>query len=256
MVVSELVQIAIPQQLRRLHLLNFMKVFMTALKATTAVATKVTTDPLGSPQNQKKGASTSDDMESTHITKADTTTSGGISDDPIKLGDELRYRELTARMSSFENTIGEMKDMMKHLLEASKSHPIHQQITQELWNSVQPILAAQRELAEINHNSHMELIKVMVEARYKDTQANTRGIKESRAKLTGSSPTLIFEKDDEDDAKKGGRKTQRESWIKQNQKVSNNKRQGLPKILLQNLLKNMMLERKRELMRLLIFKQM
>ncbi|KAJ0715479.1 hypothetical protein HanPI659440_Chr13g0501601 [Helianthus annuus] len=177
----------------------------TLLKETTVMATKVTTAPVGSPQNQEKGAFASYDLESTPITKENTTTSGGNLDDPVKFGDELRYRELTARMSSFENIVGEMKDMMKQVLEASKSQPSHQQITQELWNSMQLILVAPRELAELQHNSHMELIKVMVEARY--THADIRGIKESFAKLTGSSPTPILEKEDQDDAKRG-RKTQ------------------------------------------------
>ncbi|MFS8017413.1 hypothetical protein Hanom_Chr15g01380081 [Helianthus anomalus] len=104
-------------------------------------------------------------------------------------------------MSSIENTVGEMKDLMKQLVGASKSQPSRQEITQELWDSMQPILVAQRELAELQHNSHMELIVVMVEARYKDTQADIRDIKESLAKLTGTSPTPIFENEDQDDAK-------------------------------------------------------
>ncbi|MFS7968974.1 hypothetical protein Hanom_Chr09g00803711 [Helianthus anomalus] len=112
-------------------------------------------------------------------------------------------------MNSFENTVGKMKDMLKQLLKASKSQRSHQQITQELWNFVQPILATQRELSELQHYSHMELIRVMVEARYKDTQAYIRGIKESLAKLTSTSPAPIFEKEDQDDAKKGEKDSMR-----------------------------------------------
>ncbi|MFS8018622.1 hypothetical protein Hanom_Chr15g01394161 [Helianthus anomalus] len=97
-----------------------------------------------------------------------------------------------------------MQDMIKQLVDASKSQPTHQQLSQELWNSVQPILAAKRELAEIQHNSHMNLIRVMVDARYKDTQADIRGIKEALTNMTGTAPTPIFEKgDDEYDAKRG-----------------------------------------------------
>ncbi|XP_022030718.1 protein PXR1-like [Helianthus annuus] len=48
----------------------------------------------------------------------------------------------------------------------------------------------------------MKLIRVMVEARYKDTQSDIKGIKECIAKLTGTTPTPMFEKDDEDDAEK------------------------------------------------------
>ncbi|MFS7926521.1 hypothetical protein Hanom_Chr04g00298011 [Helianthus anomalus] len=112
-------------------------------------------------------------------------------------------------MSSVESTVREMKDLMKQLLDASKSQSSHQQITQELWNSVQPILVAQRELAELQHNSHMELIRFMVEARYKVTQAVIRGNKESLAKLTGTSPAPVFEKEDQDDAKKGEKDSMR-----------------------------------------------
>ncbi|XP_035835764.1 ADP-ribosylation factor-like protein 6-interacting protein 4 [Helianthus annuus] len=48
----------------------------------------------------------------------------------------------------------------------------------------------------------MKLIRVMVEARYKDTQADIKGIKECIAKLTSTTPTPVFEKNDEDDAEK------------------------------------------------------
>ncbi|MFS8008340.1 hypothetical protein Hanom_Chr14g01271541 [Helianthus anomalus] len=165
----------------------------TPLKATSVEATTVTSVPVGSPQYQEKGAFVANDMESSPIIKTNTTTSGGNSNDPIKLGDELRYKDLTERMSSVENSIGEMKKMLGN----SKSQPSHQQITQELWNSMQPILDVQRELAELNHNKHMELIRIMVVARYKDTQADIWGIKESLVKLNGSSLAPVFEKDDE-----------------------------------------------------------
>ncbi|MFS7917569.1 hypothetical protein Hanom_Chr03g00190701 [Helianthus anomalus] len=96
-----------------------------------------------------------------------------------------------------------MKDLMKQLADASKSQPTTQQLSQELWNSVQPILPAQMDLAYINHNSHMELIKFMVDAGYKDTHAYIWGIKESLANMTGTTPEPIFEKEDEDAAKRG-----------------------------------------------------
>ncbi|MFS7930878.1 hypothetical protein Hanom_Chr04g00349431 [Helianthus anomalus] len=218
MVVSERVQLDIPQTVEEVTPLEFHEILdgSSSGGATTNVESTdlhldssfISKTPLKETTvNQEKGASASDDLESIPITKADTTTSGGNSDDPIKLGDELRYRELTARMSSFENTVGEMKDMMKQLLEASKSQPSHQQITQELWNFVQPILAAQRELAEINHNSHMELIRIMVEARYKDTQADIRVIKESLARLIGTSLHLFLKRKMKIMPKRG-RKTQ------------------------------------------------
>ena len=51
----------------------------------------------------------------------------------------------------------------------------------------------------------MEFIRNLVDARYKDTQADIMNIKEHLLKLTGSTSTSIFEKDDDDDndAKKG-----------------------------------------------------
>ncbi|XP_022015065.1 pollen-specific leucine-rich repeat extensin-like protein 1 [Helianthus annuus] len=152
-------------------------------------------------------------MESSPVIKTNTTTSGGNLDDPFKVGDELRYKELTDRMSSVENIVGEMKQMMKQMLEASKSQPSHQQITQELWNSVQLILAAQRELAELNHNKHMALIRVMVEARYNDTQTDIRGNKESLQKLTSSSPAPGQQKQKPGSAKETSTKTSEKSDV-------------------------------------------
>ncbi|MFS8026432.1 hypothetical protein Hanom_Chr16g01486661 [Helianthus anomalus] len=97
-----------------------------------------------------------------------------------------------------------MNQSIQTLVEASKSQPTHQQLSQELWNSVQPILIAQRELAEIQHNTHMALIRNMVEARNKDTQAEIKDIKEALTKMTGTVPAPIVEDDDDqDDAKKG-----------------------------------------------------
>ncbi|MFS7987177.1 hypothetical protein Hanom_Chr11g01019421 [Helianthus anomalus] len=52
------------------------------------------------------------------------TTSRRNSDDPIKLGDELRYKELMERMTSMESSIEEMKSMMKQMLKNSESQPL------------------------------------------------------------------------------------------------------------------------------------
>ncbi|MFS7930454.1 hypothetical protein Hanom_Chr04g00344541 [Helianthus anomalus] len=65
----------------------------TSLKATIVEATTVTTVPVGGPQYQDKGASDIDDMGFISMEIPDTTTTGGSSDDLIKLGDELRYKE-------------------------------------------------------------------------------------------------------------------------------------------------------------------
>ncbi|MFS7986823.1 hypothetical protein Hanom_Chr11g01014741 [Helianthus anomalus] len=69
---------------------------------------------------------------------------------------------------------------------------------------MQPIIQAQRNLADINNNTHMELVRNMVEARYKVTQAYTKAIREHLVKTTGSAPATVLQDEDEDDAKKGG----------------------------------------------------
>ncbi|MFS7917192.1 hypothetical protein Hanom_Chr03g00186201 [Helianthus anomalus] len=86
-----------------------------------------------SPRNQEEGAFVSDDMESSSIINTNTTITGGNSDYPIKLGDELRYKDLTNKMSSVETSVAEMKDMMKQMMEILKSQPSTQQIVDELW---------------------------------------------------------------------------------------------------------------------------
>ncbi|MFS7976704.1 hypothetical protein Hanom_Chr10g00895551 [Helianthus anomalus] len=43
-------------------------------------------------------------------------------------------------MTSMETSMTEMKEMMKQMLEHSQSQSNTQQIANELWNSVQPIL--------------------------------------------------------------------------------------------------------------------
>ncbi|XP_022032608.1 transcription initiation factor TFIID subunit 3-like [Helianthus annuus] len=48
-------------------------------------------------------------------------TSGRDTDDPIKLGDELRYKELTERMTSMESSMTEMKDMMKEMMDSKNA---------------------------------------------------------------------------------------------------------------------------------------
>ncbi|KAJ0480135.1 hypothetical protein HanIR_Chr13g0628031 [Helianthus annuus] len=180
-------------------------ILKTPLNATTVEAITVTSVPVGSPQNQEKRQFVYDDLESSPIIKTNIITTCRNSDDPIKLGDEFRYKELTDRMALMETSVADMKEMLKYMMELSKSQPSTQQIANELWNFVQPILHAQKNLAEINHNTHMELIRNMVDARYKDTQADIKDNKEHLVKITGSAPTTIIQDgdDDDDDAKKG-----------------------------------------------------
>ncbi|KAJ0599271.1 hypothetical protein HanRHA438_Chr03g0105531 [Helianthus annuus] len=178
-------------------------IYKTSLKATTVEATIVTSVLVGSPQYKDKGAFGFDDMENSPIIKPNTTTSGRDSDDPIKLGDELRYKELAERMSSMESSMAEMKDMMRQMMEHSHNQPTTQQIANEMWKSVPPIIQAKRNLADINHNTHMELTRNMVEATYKVTQADIKAIREHLVKTTGSTPSTVLQDEDDDDAKKG-----------------------------------------------------
>ncbi|MFS7905955.1 hypothetical protein Hanom_Chr01g00053761 [Helianthus anomalus] len=55
--------------------------------------------------------------------KTNTTTSSMNSEDPINLGDKLRYKDLTDKIISLETTVAEMKEMMKQTMELSRSHP-------------------------------------------------------------------------------------------------------------------------------------
>ncbi|XP_022019931.1 endochitinase A-like [Helianthus annuus] len=99
-------------------------------------------------------------------------------------------------MTSMETSMTEIKEMMKQMLEHSQSQPNTQQIANELWNSVQPILQAQRNLAEINHNTHMELIRNMVDARYK--AGKQKGIDET---LNKKAEEIALEKQKQQDTK-------------------------------------------------------
>ncbi|MFS7997521.1 hypothetical protein Hanom_Chr12g01142751 [Helianthus anomalus] len=108
------------------------------------------------------------------------------------------------RLTKIETTVNNMQDMVKQLVEVSKSQPTPQQYSQEHWNAIQQIITAQRELAEAQHNHQIAMIKNMVDARYKDTQADIKAIREALTKMTGTTPTPIFrDDDDQDDAKKG-----------------------------------------------------
>ncbi|MFS7937505.1 hypothetical protein Hanom_Chr05g00428341 [Helianthus anomalus] len=106
-------------------------------------------------------------------------------------------------MISMESSMAEMKDMMNQMMKHSKSQPSIQKIANELWKSVQPIIQAQRNLADINHNTHIELIRNMIESKFKVTQADIKALREHLVKTNGSAPATVLQEEVEDDAKRG-----------------------------------------------------
>ncbi|MFS7938833.1 hypothetical protein Hanom_Chr05g00444401 [Helianthus anomalus] len=95
----------------------------TSLKAATIESTIVYPLTVGSPQNQEQGAFGS---------KPNTTTSGRNLDDPINLGDGLRYQELTERVTKKESSIDEIKEIMKTLVQNSRTPPTNVEISREI----------------------------------------------------------------------------------------------------------------------------
>ncbi|MFS7953638.1 hypothetical protein Hanom_Chr07g00621021 [Helianthus anomalus] len=103
-----------------------------------------------------------------------------------------------------KTTVTKMNESIEFLVQASKSQPTLQQYSQEIWNAVQPIITPQREFAENQHNHQMLLIRNMVNARYKDTQAEIKAIREALTNMIGAtSVPIIRDDDDQDDAKRG-----------------------------------------------------
>ncbi|MFS7945148.1 hypothetical protein Hanom_Chr06g00520741 [Helianthus anomalus] len=81
------------------------KVSTGVFKLTTGVLSKVTTAEERSRQYQEQGASVDETLEIPPGSKADTTTTGEKSDDPINLGDGLKYQDLMERLSPIETTV-------------------------------------------------------------------------------------------------------------------------------------------------------
>ncbi|MFS7894586.1 hypothetical protein Hanom_Chr14g01262451 [Helianthus anomalus] len=81
----------------------------------------VTTAEDRSPQYRDKGASVDVPMETISGPTVDTTTAGGKSDDPIHLGDGLKYQELTERVDKTETSVADIKNMLQQLLKSQKA---------------------------------------------------------------------------------------------------------------------------------------
>ena len=110
------------------------------------------------PQYQEKGASVVSVWNKFPTSATDKTTVSGKSDDPIKLGDDLKYQKLTDRVEKLDNSVAELKNMLQQLLQVQKVQstvvppqaPALQQApaTNELWNLFQPYLHHQAQLAD------------------------------------------------------------------------------------------------------------
>ena len=68
------------------------------------------------PQYQEKGASVVNVWSKLPTSTTDKTTVSGKSDDPIKLGDDLKYQKLTDRVEKLDTSVAEIKDMLQQLL--------------------------------------------------------------------------------------------------------------------------------------------
>ncbi|MFS7937500.1 hypothetical protein Hanom_Chr05g00428291 [Helianthus anomalus] len=96
--------------------------------------------------------------------------------------------------------------MLQQLLQSSKAQsPASSSAptTNELWQLFQPMLHQQRKYADQQHGIQPKMFRNVMEARYKDTQADIKAIKAHLLQTTGTSPPTIVYVDNPDDAKKG-----------------------------------------------------
>ncbi|MFS7916713.1 hypothetical protein Hanom_Chr03g00180561 [Helianthus anomalus] len=73
----------------------------------------------------------------------------------------------------------------------------------KLWQLFQPMLHQQRQYADQQYEVQLQMFRNMMEARYKDTQADIKVIKAHLLQTTGTSPPTIVSVENPDDAKKG-----------------------------------------------------
>ena len=134
----------------------------------------------------------------------DTTTTGGKSDDPINLGDGLKYKELTERVDKLDTSVAEIKTMLQQLLQAQKATPTaapsatSDPSAAELWH----LFHKQRQYADQQHEVQLQMVRNVMEARYKDTQADIKAIKAHLLQTTGTAPPSIIYVENPNDVKK------------------------------------------------------
>ncbi|KAF5817433.1 hypothetical protein HanRHA438_Chr02g0054221 [Helianthus annuus] len=167
-----------------------------------------------SPQYQEQGASMNEFWDSVPKSCIGTTTAGGDSDDPSNSGDDSKYQELTRRVENLENSVAEIKDMVQQLLKAQKAQSTAAPAqapaqpapaANELWNMLQPLLERQKQMADQQHDIHVQKLTNMVESRFKGTQADIKAIKAHIQSASGKiPPTVLFMNEPfPDNAKKG-----------------------------------------------------
>ncbi len=175
------------------------------------------------PQYQEKGASVVDVWSTLPTSTSDKTTASGKSDDPIKLGDGLKYQELSARVEKLDTSVAEIKEMLQQLLTIQKvpstavpsqtPAPPPADVTNELWNLFQPFLQQQFQLAEQQHEKHVQELKKAMESRFRDTNDDIKALKAQLLTTTGTAPPTVLYTDDlpADNAKKGEKIKE---WVK------------------------------------------
>jgi len=144
-----------------------------------------------------------------------TTIASGKSDDPIKLGDGLKYLELTERVEKLDTSVAEMKEMLQQLLTVQKVQstvvphqapaPPQAPAADEIWNLFQPFLQQQKQMADQQHAIHVQELRNTMESRFKNTQADIKAIKAYILNTTGTAllTILFIDQLPPDNAKKG-----------------------------------------------------
>ncbi|KAJ0457095.1 hypothetical protein HanIR_Chr15g0769951 [Helianthus annuus] len=125
------------------------------------------------------------------------------------------YQELTARVDKLDTSVAEIKEMLQQLLKVQKVPsaaappptvaPSSVSTPDELWSLFQPLLHHQRELADQQYEIQVQKIRNLMEARFKDTQADIKEIKAHILNTTGTAPPSVIFVDNPppDNAKKG-----------------------------------------------------
>ncbi|KAJ0870631.1 hypothetical protein HanRHA438_Chr11g0502661 [Helianthus annuus] len=179
---------------------------------TTSTIKRLSSAEGRSPQYKEKGALVDNAWSTLPVSTTDTTTVSGKSDDPIQLGDGLKYQELSARVEKLDTSVAEIKEMLHQLLKVPKLQspavppqapaPPQASAANEIWNFFQPFLQQQQQMADQQHAIHVQELRNMLEPRFRNAQAD---IKANILETTGTAPptVLFIDQLPPDNAKKG-----------------------------------------------------